>query len=189
MRGVSEVNEAAAVVQRMNTPEASIVGYFTSNGKERLIEELQAQLRAHLPEFMVPSHLVSLPQLPYLPNGKLDRGKLEQYDVVREVRSDTVQPSTDLERAIAEIWSSLLRVEDISTTDNFFELGGHSLMAIQAIDAIEKGLGVRLNPRRMLTNTLEQLAKDCEGATKNEEQKRGGLLGRLFARGALRDKA
>lgn len=176
------VDAAAVVVQGANTPEALIVGFYVSAGGTSLVDDLSAELKLHLPEFMVPAHMVSIADLPYQPNGKLDRRRLEQMEVVRGARSDAVPPSTETECALADIWTSLLNVEAISVTDNFFELGGHSLLAIQAIDAIEKQVGVRLNPRKVLTNTLEQLAKDCAALPAPEQKSRGGKFARLFGR-------
>ena len=184
MRQCPGVDAAAVVVQGGNTPEAIIVGFYVSPDGTSLTDKLSTEMRTHLPVFMVPAHLVCVPELPYQPNGKLDRRRLEQMEVVRQARSDAVPPSTETECALADIWSSLLNVEAISVTDNFFELGGHSLLAIQAIDAIEKQVGVRLNPRKVLTNTLEQLAKDCVAMPAAPEQKsRSSTFGRFFGRG------
>jgi acyl-coenzyme A synthetase/AMP-(fatty) acid ligase/acyl carrier protein len=182
MQRIPGVVAAAAVVQHANTPNAIIVGFHVSTNGESLADDLSAELKMQLPDFMIPAHFVAVPHLPYLPNGKLDRRQLEQTQVTREARPDAVPPSTETECALAKIWGSLLDVEVVSKTDNFFELGGHSLLAIQAIDAIEKQMSVRLNPRKILTNTLEQLAKDCASIPQPEHKSRAGAFGRLFGR-------
>ena len=178
-----DVAATAVVVQRANTPNAIITGFVVPATDTLSTEDLFAELRTQLPEFMVPSHLVSVDQLPYLANGKLDRKQLAQFVVEGTARTDAVEPKTETERMLAQIWSDLLNVKSVSITDNFFELGGHSLLAIQAIDAIEKKANVRLNPRKILTNTLEQLAKDCSVVAPPEHKSEGGLLSRLFSRG------
>ncbi|MGI9513197.1 MAG: MupA/Atu3671 family FMN-dependent luciferase-like monooxygenase [Anderseniella sp.] len=182
MHRLPGVVAAAAVVQHANTPNAVIVGFHVSTTGETLADDLSAELKGQLPDFMIPAHFVAVPQLPYLPNGKLDRRQLEQTQVTREARSDAVPPSTETERALAKIWGSLLNVEVVSKTDNFFELGGHSLLAIQAIDAIEKQMSVRLNPRKILTNSLEQLAQDCASIPQSVQKSRVGAFGRFFGR-------
>ncbi|MFD0442078.1 phosphopantetheine-binding protein [Streptomyces indonesiensis] len=40
-------------------------------------------------------------------------------------------PRTDTERALAEIWGTLLGRERIGAEDNFFHLGGDSILSIQ----------------------------------------------------------
>ncbi len=47
--------------------------------------------------------------------------------------TEYVAPESEMEQEIAEIWSTLLGVEQIGIHDNFFELGGHSLMGTQLI--------------------------------------------------------
>lgn len=182
MQRLPEVVAAAAVVQHANTPNAVIVGFHVSTTGDNLSDDLSAELKTQLPDFMIPAHFVAVPHLPCLPNGKLDRQQLEQTQVTREKRSDAVPPSTETECALARIWGSLLNVEVVSKTDNFFELGGHSLLAIQAIDAIEKQMNVRLNPRKILTNTLEQLARDCASIPQPGPKSRAGAFGRFFGR-------
>jgi acyl transferase domain-containing protein/thioesterase domain-containing protein/acyl carrier protein len=53
-------------------------------------------------------------------------------------------PRDDVERRLAEMWRSLLGVEDVGITDNFFELGGHSLIAVRLFARIKKAYGVDL---------------------------------------------
>jgi acyl carrier protein len=102
--------------------------------------------------------------------------------------------SASAERAIAEVWGSLLGIDNIKTTDNFFDLGGHSLLAMQAIDEIELRLGVRINVRGLIFETLGQIAASLDKAPTAQvaEQpavadEKPGFFKRLFGRGE-RDK-
>ena len=54
--------------------------------------------------------------------------------------------STDLERALAEIWQRVLRAEDLGIDDNFFDQGGTSLQAMEIVKEIRERLGVDLSP-------------------------------------------
>jgi acyl transferase domain-containing protein/acyl carrier protein len=60
-----------------------------------------------------------------------------------------VEPSTELERAIAKIWEKLLGIESIGTRDDFFEAGGHSLVAIQVMSRLYQRFDVDI-PLRTL---------------------------------------
>ena len=42
-----------------------------------------------------------------------------------------VEPRTETERLLAEIWASQLGLEGVGIHDRFFDLGGHSLLAAQ----------------------------------------------------------
>ena len=66
-----------------------------------------------------------------------------------EIASAYERPSTETERLLAEIWSSLLGVERIGIDDNFFELGGHSLLATRVLARIADSLRVRLTLRNI----------------------------------------
>jgi hypothetical protein len=70
-----------------------------------------------------------------------------------------LQPRTDLERQLSELWQKLLHVERVGVHDNFFELGGHSLLAVRLFSEVEK-LTQRKLPLVTLFQapTIEQLA-------------------------------
>ncbi|WP_394543881.1 non-ribosomal peptide synthase/polyketide synthase [Azorhizophilus paspali] len=121
------------------------------DGDERqtgLRGELKEYLRAMLPDYMVPAHLVFLERLPLTPNGKLDRKALPRPDASLLQRT-YVAPASELEQRIAAIWAEVLKVERVGLTDNFFELGGHSLLATQVISRVRQSLDIEL-PLRAL---------------------------------------
>src|SRR5262249_11105818 len=52
-------------------------------------------------------------------------------------------PRDEVEAALVEVWSEVLRVERVGVHDNFFELGGDSIVSIQVVArAAERGLKV-----------------------------------------------
>src|SRR5262249_19086777 len=115
-----------------------------------LVPQLKAELRARLPEYMVPSAFVVLDALPLSPNGKLDRRALPAPDRARpELDEAYVAPRTPVEQRLADLWAEVLGVERVGVQDNFFELGGHSLLATQVISRMRKSLEVEL-PLRAL---------------------------------------
>jgi acyl carrier protein len=64
------------------------------------------------------------------------------------------------ESALAGIWSRLLGIDatQIAPTDNFFDVGGTSLLAMQAVSEMERQLGLKVDPRRYVYESLRQLA-------------------------------
>jgi acyl carrier protein len=48
------------------------------------------------------------------------------------------------ERALADLFAEVLRVEQVGSTDNFFSLGGNSLTAVKLIARVRAEFGVRL---------------------------------------------
>jgi hypothetical protein len=61
-------------------------------------------------------------------------------------------PQGETERALAEIWAELLKVERVGRHDNFFELGGHSLLAIRLLQRIRHRMEVDLSLSHVFTS-------------------------------------
>ncbi|MDJ0954061.1 MAG: amino acid adenylation domain-containing protein [Acidimicrobiia bacterium] len=153
------VKKAAVAVREPHPGDQRLVGYYvpdpTASGS---VTDIRDHLEAHLPAYMVTRHLVRIDELPLTANGKLDRDALP--DFIGEVATSVafVAPRNDAEQLVAGLAADLLDVEQVSITDNFFELGGHSILAMRLIAAIDQETGVKISPRVVLLNPLEQAA-------------------------------
>ncbi|MDB4979261.1 MAG: Non-ribosomal peptide synthase [Myxococcales bacterium] len=132
----------------------------TPGSDAELIAELRAVLRETLPDFMVPSHFVTLAALPLTPNGKIDRKALPAPEVSRSTSALPFSPaSNELERQIAAVWQQILHVEQVGIHDNFFDLGANSLLIMQANGALRASLGRPVSLIEMFQNpTVASLA-------------------------------
>ncbi|RCL20454.1 non-ribosomal peptide synthetase, partial [Pseudomonas sp. AFG_SD02_1510_Pfu_092] len=149
---------------------AAALAALSEQAQAALRDSLRTALKASLPDYMVPAHLLLLDGLPLTPNGKLDRKSLPAPDG-RLRQAAHVPPETDLECRIAAIWAEVLGLENVSLSDNFFELGGHSLLATQAVARLQIELGSNL-PLALLfqTENLQAFAQAVGGlATRNDE--------------------
>ena len=154
----------AAVVVRSYPEEALLVAYFAAEGSLSTLA-LRAFLRAQLPDYMIPTWFVQMEALPRTSSGKFDRSALPVPEgAASHAGEPVVAPRTPVERALLEIWQAELGKVTIGVHDNFFDLGGHSLQSIVVIERVERSLGVRLRPRDLFLQTLEQLAAACERA-------------------------
>jgi hypothetical protein len=124
---------SAVVMAREDRPgETRLVAYVVFRAGAADTAGLRAHLRRALPDFMVPSHIVTLDRLPMTPNGKVDRRALPDPSVVTAAPpSIESRPANVLEETIAGIWRELLQLPHVSRDANFFDLGGHSLLAVQ----------------------------------------------------------
>jgi amino acid adenylation domain-containing protein/non-ribosomal peptide synthase protein (TIGR01720 family)/FkbM family methyltransferase len=140
------VREAVVVAREEAGGEQRLVGYVACAKDEAPPQsELRKRLKECLPEYMVPQTFVLMEKLPLTPNGKIDRKALPAPGGLRpELSEDLVAPRTPLEGALADIWKSVLGLEDVSIHDNFFDLGGHSLLAMQMLTRVRSVLGVDL---------------------------------------------
>jgi arthrofactin-type cyclic lipopeptide synthetase B len=117
--------------------DGQLLAWFT----ERLnveIEDLRSHLQAQLPQTLVPAAYVRLQALPLTANGKLDRKALPEPDQMAWLSREYAAPQGSVEIALAQIWSDVLKVEQIGRHDNFFELGGHSLLAVTLIERMRQ---------------------------------------------------
>jgi len=152
--------EAAAVVARPDVQgEKRLVAYYQSDETD-LNDDLRAWLKGKLPDYMIPSILISLPAMPLTPNGKIDRKALPAPEQVQQPSKHAfVAPRTSTEEVLAEIWCEVLGLEKVGIDENFFEIGGHSLRAIQVISRVREIIQVELSMRDFFESpTIEALA-------------------------------
>ncbi|MBB5635111.1 amino acid adenylation domain-containing protein [Pedobacter cryoconitis] len=135
-----------AVDCRERSGDKFLVAYYVS-AKAISTNELRDFLLIKLPEYMVPSYFVFLQALPLTAGGKIDKKLLPAPDVLSG--ADYVAPSNEVEHALVDIWSEILRLppEAISITKSFFELGGHSLRAMILMNAISKKMKISISLR------------------------------------------
>ncbi len=158
------VSEAAVAIRRPRPDDVRLVAYYvTAPGAAANVTELRGHLAAHLPAYMVPSHLVRIDAVPVTPNGKLDRDALPETIGESVTSAHHVDPRNDAERLVADLAAELLGVERVSMADNFFDLGGHSVLAMQLIARLHDEAGIRISPRVVLLNTLAQAAAQLPG--------------------------
>ncbi len=75
------------------------------------------------------------------------------------MRTAYVEPSDDVERAIAADWEGILGISPVGVHDDFFELGGHSLLATQLVSRLRDAYHVELPLRNLFeTPTIAGLA-------------------------------
>ncbi|MFN8546801.1 MAG: AMP-binding protein [Candidatus Eisenbacteria bacterium] len=104
--------------------EKRLVTYWSAREEAPTEAELKSALKRILPEAMVPSLFVLLPNLPRNVNGKIDRrAPPEPGASIRE--RVYVAPRTPIEARVIAIWEALLKREGIGAEDDFFELGGN----------------------------------------------------------------
>jgi acyl carrier protein len=102
-------------------------------GKAFNMEAMREFLSHSLPDYMIPAYFVTIDRIPLTPNNKVDRKKLPEPKSSRpQLETAYLEPSTRIEKLIADAWKEILRLDKIGINDNFFDLGGDSFKLVQA---------------------------------------------------------
>ena len=147
-------NSTTALGQHMGieyTRKSSNISAFANNplrNLNSLVNQFEKDLRLHLsnrlPSYMVPEYFIPLEKLPLTSNGKLDRNKLPEIELIGLIdKKNYVAPQTELDKKLCKIWAATLgiSVEKVGMNDDFFRLGGNSILAIKLVNQLKKELG------------------------------------------------
>ncbi|MCI8212140.1 non-ribosomal peptide synthetase, partial [Pseudomonas sp. S25] len=178
------VRDAVAVAQQGLSGQ-QLVGYIVPDALDILSdpqaqldlrERLKVQLKAELPDYMVPAHLLFLERMPLTPNGKLDRKALPLPDTSL-LQQHYVAPRDALEQDIAAIWQDVLKLEQVGVTDNFFELGGDSIISIQVVSRARLA-DIAFMPKDLfLHQTVQALAAVSRRGAPAQQIDQGPVIG------------
>lgn len=136
--------DAVVITEKGDNNETHLVGHYVGEIGQ---QEVRDHLNAHLPDYMIPSHLIQMDKLPVNSNGKVNRSLLPKYKEVfsQQRENEYVAPTTKNQEVLCNIWKKVLDRDQIGITDNFFDLGGHSLTAVTVVSEVYKALSVQLN--------------------------------------------
>ncbi|WP_082684019.1 MULTISPECIES: non-ribosomal peptide synthetase [unclassified Mycobacterium] len=102
------------------------------------ISAVRQWMSARLPEYMVPSQILVLEELPLTRSGKVDRKALpEPVFAATAFRA----PQTQTEKIVADTFAEVLGVDRVGLDDDFFALGGDSLVATRVTARLQLTLG------------------------------------------------
>ncbi|WP_425578662.1 SDR family NAD(P)-dependent oxidoreductase [Streptomyces cremeus] len=83
----------------------------------------------------------------------------------RNLVTPFVEPETDAQRVIAEMWAETLAVDAIGIDDDFFDLNGNSLVAVQLVARIRERFSVDIAVASLFeARTVRGLAAEIEGS-------------------------
>jgi amino acid adenylation domain-containing protein len=169
LRTHAAVREAVVLARASAAGDMKLVAYCTL---EQAVSEadLAEHLARWLPEYMLPSAIVTLDALPMTPSGKVDRLALPDPEETDGDHANQVAPRTPVERALAEIWAQVLGVETVGVHDDFFALGGHSLLATQVVAQVRTDFALELPLHSLFTYpTIEALAAEVVSMMSDSE--------------------
>ncbi|WP_415947319.1 amino acid adenylation domain-containing protein [Streptomyces sp. KLOTTS4A1] len=139
-----EVTQAAVVVREDRPGDPRLVAYLVPGPDGLDPAGVLDALHGRLPDYMIPSAVVPLEELPLTANGKLDERALPAP--VATTGSGRA-PRTAREDTLCRLFAEVLGLDEAGMDDNFFDLGGHSLLATKLAALMGRVLGVESTVR------------------------------------------
>ncbi|MFF7755227.1 amino acid adenylation domain-containing protein [Streptomyces sp. NPDC007971] len=134
---------------------------------------LRAYLRERLPEPLIPGRFVFLDRLPLTVNGKVDRRALPDPLPGRPGAGRLRAPASPWEKAVADVWASVLGRSPGAADEDFFALGGTSLDLLKVAAELAEGHGTVVPLRTLFRlRTVAELAAALEAGAVSASDRR-----------------
>lgn len=172
LRMHENIQDAVVTIKELND-EKYLCAYVVAN--KRIDAKLvQKEISEKLPDYMVPSYIVQLNKIPTSLNGKVNKAELP--NPVIDFNGEHVEPKTETQKTIVQLFEKTLEVENVGIKDSFFDLGGHSIKVIRLLNYIEREFQVKITARDVVEEkTVERIssiidAKDVKDSTNDLEE-------------------
>lgn len=130
LKELDEVQEVHTIKRETGDGTSELISYYKP---ARPIDDKKPieYLKEQLPSYMMPAHIIAVPEFKLTTNGKLDISKLPLPEDVINDQSAYEPPATEMEQMLVVIWQQVLHREQIGVNDHFMSIGGDSIKAIQ----------------------------------------------------------
>lgn len=129
-----DVKDATVKAWKDEQDDYYLVAYCVLHDTATLDEVALLEFLSHtLPHYMLPTVCCWLHTLPLTPNGKVDKKALPA-PAGQPAVAQYITPAGEYEIQLANIWSEILGIPQISATANYFSLGGHSINNIRLVN-------------------------------------------------------
>lgn len=163
------VARAATLAHNDDTGDQRLVGYIVADEQAPAADDIRAHLATILPEYMIPSTILSLPALPLSPSGKLDRAALPSAP--RHDQQDGGiggAPSGPRMELLCRLFADVLDLPAVGMHDDLFTLGGHSLSAARLASSARATLGVPVSIAEVFAAPTPAALGDKLGSTTHD---------------------
>ncbi|MEU8988360.1 amino acid adenylation domain-containing protein, partial [Streptomyces sp. NPDC048558] len=154
-----DVVRAVAVIREDTPGERRLVGYVVPRrGASTDSSDVRDAVAAALPDYMVPSVLVTLDTLPPAPGGGIDRRALPVPVIAGAAARG---PRTPLQGLLCALYAEVLGLDTVGVDEDFFALGGDSILGFRLLSRA-RARGVSFGFRDMFERrTVAALAEVC----------------------------
>ncbi|WP_344002303.1 amino acid adenylation domain-containing protein, partial [Nocardioides lentus] len=148
LAAVDGVARAATVAVTDGSGATTLASYLVpETGAVLDVDDVRATAAERLPDYMLPTAMAVLVELPLTPHGKLDRRALPEPETLGAGGGTPAR--TPRERVLASLFAEVLGVGEVGVDDSFFAMGGHSLLATRLVSRIRAATGEDLAVRAL----------------------------------------
>jgi len=155
----SEVMEAACTLKEDSSGTEHIIAYVVPSSSRGYDPEIvRAMLVRLLPDYMTPSYIIEISELPKNDSGKLDTKSLPDQEWIHgSVHKE--KPADEIESALVDIFEKVLKISPIGTNENFLKIGANSLGLFVAFSEVEKKFKIKIDVKTTIDNpNIQSLA-------------------------------
>jgi amino acid adenylation domain-containing protein len=137
------VERAVAAVVGAPMGERRLVGYVVARDTGLSEAALRPFLLGKLPEYMIPSQVVFLDELPLSANGKVDRKALPLSSASHTAQPRGDEPARPVPRRIRALVAQALGTNEFSDGTDLMSVGMTSIQMIRLATSLDQEFGVR----------------------------------------------
>ncbi|WP_442591972.1 amino acid adenylation domain-containing protein [Pedobacter sp. AW31-3R] len=157
------INSAVVVARTHPESEPEIIAYFIAQQAQLDQLELRNYLMGILPLHFLPKYFVQLEEMPQNANGKVDKKLLPEPEHQLDAAELYVEPQTETQQKLMEIWEQVLDTKRIGIQSSFFSLGGNSIQVIRLQRLINQEFNTDLTIATFFEMvTIEMLSNEIE---------------------------
>jgi amino acid adenylation domain-containing protein len=156
------IQEAVVIAQDDPHGEKKLVAYLVPKvSPPPTVTQIRRYLQQRLPNYMLPVAYCFLERLPQTDMGKIDRRALPEINRERPpLDTPYTAPRTPMEKALVQLWTELLDLDQVGIDDPFLDLGGDSLKAMQILAQVTDAFQVEIMPSTLfVAQTVAEMAQ------------------------------
>ena len=171
----------AAGCTNKTTGKEEIIIFVLHKGKIDKFIEIYLAVKKQINQIFgfEPAHIIPVRKIHKTTSGKIQRFKLiEEYHfgkfnkdiqdsmdllALQSSNISYIEPLTETEQKLFEIWANILQHKNFEITHKFFEIGGNSLKGAHVLSVIHKEFGIDLDFNLLLEKqTISEIALEIE---------------------------
>ncbi|WP_053002142.1 non-ribosomal peptide synthetase [Kordia jejudonensis] len=167
-----KVLKSVVLVKKISGSQEGLYNYLLTSSKlstaekQELSKQVFTNLRANLPNYMIPFENIVCDEFPLTANGKLDLKALSAIDT--NTASDAVAPP--VQTSVASLWKEIVQTETIEEHADFFDIGGTSLSLIQLLKKTKETFGISVNTSKFIDGlTFASFVAEIKALTEKDE--------------------